>query len=214
MDRSRKELVTKYPIPENCSGLNAPKMNEELRSILTTQVAKADKFFCNLQDQLGAGLAVIGYMITQKLNSGENTKNEIITKLSDAVQLFLSVHHALSVKRKWEVNPLINEDSRLAVQQTSIGEYLFGSEFLEKVNSSKLVKKAGDILKKTFKKGYNLNPGTSSTQNLNFKHSSYKTRMKEWKKSGQEGIRTQKRRSTEKSNSRHDQRRSGIRYYK
>ncbi|KAJ8952442.1 hypothetical protein NQ314_007553, partial [Rhamnusium bicolor] len=105
--------------------------------------------YSNLQDQL---LAVIESIITQELNnSDENTKNEIIPKLSDAAQLsFSSVYHALSVKRKWEVNPLINEDSRLAAQQTSIGEYLFGSEFLEKVNSSKSVKKSGDILKETF----------------------------------------------------------------
>ncbi|KAJ8926599.1 hypothetical protein NQ314_021025 [Rhamnusium bicolor] len=65
----------------------------------------------------------------------------------------------------------------MGAQQTSIGEYLFGSEFLEKMNSSKSVKKAGDILNKTFK-GYNLNPGTSGTQNLNLKRPSYKARLK------------------------------------
>ncbi|KAJ8965540.1 hypothetical protein NQ314_004040 [Rhamnusium bicolor] len=125
------------------------------------------------------------------------------------------VHHALSVKRKWEVNPLINEDSRLAAQQTSIGEYVFGLEFLEKVNSSKSVKKSQVIsLRRLLKKGSIQILERWAHRFLTTSAPPYKTRRKEWKKGGQEESRTQKRRSAEKSNPRQYQSRSGTRYYK
>ncbi|KAJ8912310.1 hypothetical protein NQ315_005914 [Exocentrus adspersus] len=137
----RKDLISKYSLAENCPGLKSPKMNEEVRSIITNQIAKNDTFFSSLQDQLGAGLSVLGSILTQHLNSnGGIDSTEIIQKLSDAAQLFLS-----------EVIPLINEEGRLAAQHASIDEYLFGSGFLQKVTSTKTVKKASNTLKNPFK---------------------------------------------------------------
>lgn len=77
-------------------------MNEEIKSILTVQATKNDTFFSNLQAQLGAGLTIIGSILTEKLSASptENIENEFVQKLSDASLLFASVHHAVSVKKK------------------------------------------------------------------------------------------------------------------
>ena len=193
-------------------------MNEEIKSILTVQATKNDTFFSNLQAQLGAGLTIIGSILTEKLsNNSGNTEDELVQKLSDASLLFASVHHAVSVKRKWEVNPSINQDSRVAAQQSTIDGYLFGSGFMEKVNTCQAMKKASENIKnKPFKTTYSQStPGTSRSHNLNFKRHVFNTKMKgEIRKKGQENSKDQKRRMPEKNHSRYHQRQSRTPYYK
>ncbi|XP_023311126.1 uncharacterized protein LOC111691886 [Anoplophora glabripennis] len=160
-------------------------MNEEIKSILPAQIGKNDKFLASLQDQLGAGMSAIGYIMELKLNSGNNDlilTDELLQNLRDATQLFSSVHHAISMKRKFEVNPFITEESKSAALQSPIDDYLFGSEFLNKVKTYQTMKKASDEIKKTTKKKYTPKPGTSRGQNLNFKRAHYRTRMKERKR--------------------------------
>lgn len=209
---TRKELILKYPIPENCAALQAPKMNEEIKNILPVQSTKNDTFFTNLQAQLAGGLTIIGSILTEKLASTpENIEDGLVQKLSDAALLFASVHHAVSVKRKWEVNPSLNQDSRAAAQRSTIDEYLFGSGFMEKVTSGQTMKKASEnIRNKPLSGQYRQpTPTTSVTHNLNSRRHVFNTKMKgEKRKRDQWDSRTQRKRLPEKHNYRYQQRQS------
>ncbi|KAJ8949104.1 hypothetical protein NQ317_004198 [Molorchus minor] len=141
----RKLLLEKYPIPGNCNGLQAPRMNDEVKSILSSQVNKNDYFLSSLQNQLGAGLTAIARILDEKLRDPEATvvlADDLLLSLADAAQLFASVHQALSLKRRFEVSHLLNEDCRAATAQSPIDSLLFGSAFTEKLKSHQDMKKA------------------------------------------------------------------------
>lgn len=63
-----------------------------------------------------------------------------------------NVHHAISLKRKYEVNPVPSEDCRKASNKTQITEYLFGTDFLSQIKSHPELKKVGADLKKSTKR--------------------------------------------------------------
>lgn len=182
---SRKDLVGKYLIPSNCPALHPPKLNEEVKTILTTQIQKNDNFLCNLQEQLGAGITAIGQLLNLKLvdpNTPVTLDDQKLQKLADAAQLIASTHHALSLKRKFEIQPFLNDESRGAAQQSPIDNFLFGSEFLEKLKSCQNVRKAAEDIKKprrTFPPAADrAGPSGSSQQHLNSKRPPFKKRWK------------------------------------
>nr|CAI5837709.1 unnamed protein product [Callosobruchus analis] len=148
----RKDLLSKHLFPENCKALNPPKLNEEIRSLLPTYALKDDHFLSGLQEQLGAGMAILGSILSQKLGSPESElilADEAVEKLAEAGQLFANVHQAVSSKRKFEINPFLNTDCRSAAVKASVDDYLFGSDFLTKVKANREMKKAADEIKKS-----------------------------------------------------------------
>nr|CAI5836273.1 unnamed protein product [Callosobruchus analis] len=147
----RKDLLTKHLLPENCKALNPPKLNEEIRSLLPTYALKNDHFLPGLQEQLGAGMAILGSILSQKLGSPESElilADEAVEELAEADQLFANVHQAVSSKRIFEINPFLDTDCRSAAVKASVDDYLFGSDFLGKVKANREMKKAADEIKK------------------------------------------------------------------
>lgn len=180
---TRKTLVQKYPIPENCTILGPPLINEEVKSILPSQAIKNDHFLSTIQGQLGSSLSILGSVLSKKLTEPDKDltlSNDIVETLVDAGQLLTNIHHAISLKRKFEINPFLNEDSRLAANKNPTDEFLFGKDFLSKFKSCQDVKKAGEEIKKNTKKTIFQAAGPSGlSRNLNYQHPASTTRMKE-----------------------------------
>ncbi|XP_050311937.1 uncharacterized protein LOC126747396 [Anthonomus grandis grandis] len=177
----RKELLQKHLIPENCKTLSAPILNEELKPILSSQTLKNDNFLSGIQSQVGIGLSILGTVISKKIEKpDQECATNMIEQLIEVGQLFANVHHAMSLKRRFEINPFINEEGRLAARQMAIDEYLFGKEYISKVKSCQEMKKAGKDL--SISKKVDLSrPGTSkaSSTNLNYQRTYPKTKMRE-----------------------------------
>ncbi|VEN53186.1 unnamed protein product [Callosobruchus maculatus] len=99
----RKDLITKFPIPSNCSTLQPPKLNDEVRSILGTQTQKNDRYMLHLQEQMGASLSAIGSILNLKLldpNVPLTLDEPKLQTLAEAAQLLANSFHAISVKRR------------------------------------------------------------------------------------------------------------------
>lgn len=178
---NRNDLIKKFPIPENCVALHSPKMNEEIRTVLSTQIQKNDRFFFNLQEQIGAGLTAIGQILNLKITEPTSDiilDEEKLQTLADAAQLIANTHNAISLKRKFEVHPFLNEESKKASHQSSIDEFLFGSNFLEKLKSCQTIQKAASEIKRQKKNAIPV-PGPSGSQHLNSTRPQYKKRLKE-----------------------------------
>ncbi|KAJ8911216.1 hypothetical protein NQ315_014928, partial [Exocentrus adspersus] len=151
----RKELLLKHLVPDHCRALTPPQLNEEIQSFLPLYALKNEHYLCGLQEQLGAGLAILGSILSIKLeepNKDPVLTNDNVEKLVEAGKLLTNIHQGLSLKRKFEINPHLNPDCRSAAIKTSLDDFLFGSEFLTKVKAKKEIKKAVSEIK---------NPNTS-----------------------------------------------------
>nr|CAH7741813.1 unnamed protein product [Callosobruchus chinensis] len=136
----RKDLLSKYLSPENCRALNLPQLNEEIRSLLPAYALKNDRLLSGLQEQLGAGMAILGSILSQKLGTPDRElilENDAVEKLAEAGQLFANVHQAVSSKRKFEINLFLDIDCRSADVKACLDDYLFGSDFFTKVKANR-----------------------------------------------------------------------------
>ncbi|XP_031783514.1 uncharacterized protein LOC116416958 isoform X2 [Nasonia vitripennis] len=76
MDKDwRTSLLKKYLIPSNCSLLNAPQLNAEVKSVISSIALKKDNYNETRQQQLGAGITAIAKALTALLNSEEDGKS-------------------------------------------------------------------------------------------------------------------------------------------
>nr|CAI5858366.1 unnamed protein product [Callosobruchus analis] len=151
----RKDLILKFPIPSNCLTLQPPKLNEEVRSVIATQTQKNDRYMLHLQEQMGASLSAI----------------------AEAAQLLANSFHAVSVKRRFDIQPFLSQESRDASYKCPIDEFLFGSGFLEQLKACQNVRKVAEEIKKP-KPSFS-QPSTSlGPRNLNSKRPFYKTKKK------------------------------------
>nr|CAI5843425.1 unnamed protein product [Callosobruchus analis] len=147
----RKDLILKFPIPSNCLTLQPPKLNEEVRSVIATQTQKNYRYMLHLQEQMGASLSAIGSILNLKLLDPnvpltlDDTKLQI---LAEAAQLLANSFHAVSVKRRFDIQPFLSQESRDASYKCPIDEFLFGSGFLEQLKACQNVRKVAEEIKK------------------------------------------------------------------
>nr|CAI5835846.1 unnamed protein product [Callosobruchus analis] len=97
----RKDRILKFPTPSYCLTLQPPKLNEEVRSIIATQTQKNDRYMIHLQEQMGASVSAIGSILNLKLLDPQQ-----------AAQLLASSFHAFSVKRRFDIQPFLSQESR------------------------------------------------------------------------------------------------------
>nr|CAI5862522.1 unnamed protein product [Callosobruchus analis] len=173
-------FILKFPIPSNCLTLQPPKLNEEVRSVIATQTQKNDRYMLHLQEQMGASLSAIGSILNLKLLDPnvpltlDDTKLQI---LAEAAQLLANSFHAVSVKRRFDIQPFLSQESRDASYKCPIDEFLFGSGFLEQLKACQNVRKVAEEIKKpepSFSR-----PSTSlGPRDLNSNRPFYKTKKK------------------------------------
>nr|CAH7741812.1 unnamed protein product [Callosobruchus chinensis] len=150
----RKDLLSKYLSPENCRALNLPQLNEEIRSLLPAYALKNDRLLSGLQEQLGAGMAILGSILSQKLGTPDRElilENDAVEKLAEAGQLFANVHQAVSSKRKFT--------------------------FLLRLRP--IEKKAADEIRRPVRSMFTSSAGPSGTQSLNAKRPFHRFKKKE-----------------------------------
>nr|CAI5829937.1 unnamed protein product [Callosobruchus analis] len=122
----------------NCTMLQGPKLNSEVQAMLSPFELKKDTFLHDLQGNLGKGLGILGYVITDILE--KKSDDEVpphLTKLVKAGQLLCSVHYELSWHRRLNSNRLFNNKIQKIASNQKIDSLLFGEDFGE---NSKLAK--------------------------------------------------------------------------
>lgn len=159
-------------------------MNQEIKSFLSMQPLKNDHFLAGLQEQLGAGLAALGSILTTKLTDPEKDltlSNQAVETLVEAGQLFANVHQAMSQKRRFDVTPFLNPECKAASISLPVDDFLFGTDFLSKVRSNKEIKKAATEIKRPARVEYvqSTAAGSSGLKTLNWKRPYRKPRKKE-----------------------------------
>nr|CAH7735780.1 unnamed protein product [Callosobruchus chinensis] len=154
----------------------------EIRSLLPAYALKNDRLLSGLQEQLGAGMAILGSILSQKLGTPDRElilENDAVEKLAEAGQLFANVHQAVSSKRKFEINLFLDIDCRSADVKACLDDYLFGSDFFTKVKANREMKKAADEIRRPVRSMFTSSAGPSGTQSLNAKRPFHRFKKKE-----------------------------------
>lgn len=72
---SIKEIMGKYPPPKNCTFMNSPNLNPEVKRILKPKSLKKDEFRVADQNQLSTTINSVGLAITEMLK-GDNSSHQ------------------------------------------------------------------------------------------------------------------------------------------
>ncbi|CAH1102165.1 unnamed protein product [Psylliodes chrysocephalus] len=121
----RQKLMDKWQAPQNCQGLNAPKLNPEVQSIISATDAKKDKFLQNIQDLMGKGITALVVAISLVLPQRETVSPEATQAMVDAGKLLTDMFHTISNHRKYQINNNFNVNVQKISHQQKIDKYLF-----------------------------------------------------------------------------------------
>ncbi|XP_073959115.1 uncharacterized protein [Choristoneura fumiferana] len=158
---TKEKLLKDYLIPENCTLLQAPKLNAEISAAVTEMARNRDKKMETGQQQLGIGITAINRAMTILLNSDD--KISAIKSLSDSCRILSDLHFSETQARIKLITPGLAKPFLTVIQDTERDDMLFGNKLQEKIKASKAIEKQGLQIKKPLANGKNTTAPTPST---------------------------------------------------
>ncbi|XP_031329425.1 uncharacterized protein LOC116173893 isoform X1 [Photinus pyralis] len=141
------QLFGKYELPENCKLLSPPKINPEIGASMNTLHSARDETHLNYQIQLGKVLASLGHSINVILEEDtsipKQVREKILASTADSGRMLCKIINEMSNKRRQFILPLINKQLKNLLENVPPGEFLFGSELSEKIQTLKTLEKVG-----------------------------------------------------------------------
>lgn len=121
------DLNRKYLFPENCTIMDTPVLNEQIKSKLSKNAAKVDTWLSNIQLCVGkAAAAAVGASekihaiatdVAGKIGSTEHAHthvvkgmNETLSQIGDVIALLGNAHQDLSVRRRYQLQTDLPKD--------------------------------------------------------------------------------------------------------
>lgn len=169
-----KDLLAKYPAPQNFDILNPPVLNEEIAQIIAATSLKRDKYQGQSQDQLKCGITALGCALDILLKDKTDLGKLLLPILTDAGKVLLNLYHMLSQNRKHLIIPQLNKNIKQIAIESKPDIKLFGKDFSEKCKTVKDLEKSSKDLRpfavKDSNKTAQFPPGKkSSGEHLNSK---------------------------------------------
>ncbi|XP_073944616.1 uncharacterized protein [Choristoneura fumiferana] len=142
----RKELQDKHLPPANCTLINGPVLNPEIKAAVSDVIAKRDKGIEHKQNQMANAISCIGEAISLLISSEE--KNPTLMKLlMDAGRLLCDCQHTDTTVRRMFILNSLKKDMKDQLQSTKVDKYLFGQDLANTLKSAKAICKTGAELK-------------------------------------------------------------------
>ena len=140
----QKQLIDKYLVPENCSGLYWPRVNPQVWGTIRPEVKSAEKSFATFQDALLTASGAIAMSINDILQNRESTTpldyQSVISKQSDAITLLGFVSKEISYHRKEAMQSSINPIYKAACGRTTKPTaMLFGNDIAKSMQEVKAI---------------------------------------------------------------------------
>ncbi|XP_049886831.1 uncharacterized protein LOC126381389 [Pectinophora gossypiella] len=158
---SKEKLLKDYLVPENCTLLQAPKLNVEVAAAISETARGRDRRKESDQQQLGLGISIINKAMTLLLTS--DNKVEAIKILSDGCRILTDLHYQETQSRITVVNYSLAKPFLNVVQDNERDETLYGVKLSEKIKASKLIEKQGLQIKKYIKPQKNTTSESTTT---------------------------------------------------
>ncbi|XP_063391206.1 uncharacterized protein LOC134676752 [Cydia fagiglandana] len=161
---AKEKLKNEYLIPENCTLLQAPKLNPEISAAISEMARNRDKKLEASQQQLGLGITAVNRALSILLTS--NDKVTAIKLLSDSCRILSDLHFGETKTRIKLITPGLAKPFLNIIQDEERDELLFGNKLPEKIKASKAIEKQGLQIKKAVPAVKNTPASSSSTPNV------------------------------------------------
>ncbi|XP_050316061.1 uncharacterized protein LOC126750472 isoform X3 [Anthonomus grandis grandis] len=160
---NRNATIDSYPCIANCTALQPPIINPEIKSCLDANALKQDNFLRKLQSQLAAGISAIAIPLDQQYEVAKKTETEEAKKelekkcdpvniyiyiFSINIYIFSDVFHALSLHRRHGIVPFLDIGVKKILDDCPIDEFLFGKSFPDQLKSSNEAERLGSSIRK------------------------------------------------------------------
>lgn len=142
-----RDLIEKYPVPANCTIIDAPKLNVEVKASIQTGTVLRDDRIVEKQKQIASCLTGIGHAISISLKLQVPEKLKILEHLGTAGQLLSSIQRDEAIIRKSLIQTNINISLKETLANAPTGEWLFGDELEERLNTAKSLERTSKELK-------------------------------------------------------------------
>lgn len=189
-EEDKKLIIDKYPPAKNCIFSDPPKLNDDVKEVLSKNVKSRDEKIVERQRKISAGLGAAGLLINQFMNV-ENVDLKLIEKISDIGSIFSDLQHDENMIRKNLISSNINESFKNTLKEANPEEFLFGNDLEEKLKARELLEKSSKKLKsykhpdsKNLRRPFYRPKHTKTTQLNGYRPhpaSSRKDHWKDWK---------------------------------
>lgn len=139
-DKKRNDLADKYPVPENVTKLNPPKVNPEIWRIIEAKTRSKDVKLQKIQQFTLRAMVPIMQVI-DSLVAGRDCKeslnfDELVTKLVDAVALTAVGNADANACRRESIKRDLNEEYQAICSNTNpVTQMLFGDNITDQLKS-------------------------------------------------------------------------------
>ncbi|CAH1992542.1 unnamed protein product [Acanthoscelides obtectus] len=141
----------KHIVPSNCASLHPPKINPEVKAILSSTHLTRDATHSGYQLNIGTGLTAMGkafnVILEEETQIPKDIKEKILSNLTDSARILAALFHDISKTRKYLISPVLNKSVKELTENTLPGEFLFGPDLGERAKNLKSLEKAGQDLR-------------------------------------------------------------------
>lgn len=167
----RKELRERYLIPSNCSLIDAPATNLEIKAAVSELLNKKLSSIEFKQKQTASVIACLGEAITHMLN--QKDKDSTLLKMCmDATRMACDLQYNNSLTRRTLILASLKKEMKDQLSSTRIDKFLFGKDLADTIKSAKAINKQGAELKAATNTVSR--PTNSKSQNLENQHLNWK----------------------------------------
>lgn len=143
---TRKDLKEKYLTPSNCTLIEPPVLNAEIKAALTDVVAKRDKAIETKQGQLTTAISCLSEAITH-LFAMPDKDQALLKLLMDTIRILCDCQHADSLTRKNFILFQLKKDMKAQLEKTKIDKFLFSETLSDTIKSAKAIQKSSTDLR-------------------------------------------------------------------
>ncbi|RLU16913.1 hypothetical protein DMN91_010982 [Ooceraea biroi] len=147
----RKMLLKKFLPPENCTVIDPPKLNLEVKSTLDSTVLKRDERITDKQTKIAAAIAGITKSLKLTLKGDPENKLGLVEHLIGVARLLVDLQRDETLVRRSLILKNIKPIFRDALKNTPCDEELFEKGLAEKLKTAKVLQQSSKDLKITSK---------------------------------------------------------------
>lgn len=145
---AREEILKRYPTPKNFAQCVAPKLNPEIKIIMSETSLKRDSRIVYRQNLTGKLITCLGKSLSKILKGNIMTK-ELIAEISDGAKIASEIFFQDSSSRRFFALAGATKTVKESVKNSKSDDFLFGSDCAERIKSAQALKKTGDVIKNT-----------------------------------------------------------------
>lgn len=206
----REKLLKTHVPPSNCSLIDPPMLNDEIKASISEPILKRDDQIVEKQKKITACLSSLGSAIADIINNNTSVAElkklpplqmSLIKKLSEASRLLTDLQRDESLTRRSLILASISASQKETLKSASTDEWLFGQNLGDRLKAA--VERAGKDLKskpKTSGKAKNFKDPprrqsfrtTTSGGYRNKPYSQYQSNKKNWSNHNKEARTNQK----------------------